>query len=138
MGSRMIITAQNGLGVVSVETLMESLRKHFPDAKLTFIDWSKSVPLTCLYDISVEPASETSFTVSMLGSGRAFSVDGIADQNNMAAVAVREALDTTDQVIAVESGGAWFVDLVPGMRPEDVEDGQRPWEELSVPEPDGS
>ena len=128
----------SGLGVVSADALMESLRKHFPDAKLTFNDRSRDKPRTVLYSIWVEPASDTSFTVVMFDSGDAFGLDGVDDQNEVAAVAIREALDTGNRVIAGDRDGSRFVDLVPGMTPMDVRNGWRPMEELSAPESDGS
>jgi len=132
MSSHMIVTAKGGIGVVSVDVLLDSLEKYFPDAQFSLIDGSRWKLRTDLYDIEVEPVSDTSFTITMSGSGNVLRVDGTNDQNNMAAVAICEALDTPNRVVAIESGGAWFTYLVPGMAPEDVETNRRPFDELEV------
>ena len=134
MGGSMIITPvdENGISVVSVDILMESLRRRFPDAKLTFNDRSLDKPRTELYSIWVAPASDSFFTVTLLKSGHGFSVDGTNDQNEVVAVAIREVWDTACRIVAVDSGGSWFVDLVPSMTPVDVRNGWRPLEELQV------
>jgi hypothetical protein len=130
----MIITplSQEGIDPIPTEILIDSLQRHFPDATLAFKDRSQSATSMCLFDIGITPPHESHFSVTNLPSGIGFSLDGSNVQNAEAAVAIREAWETTSRIVALESGGSWFVDLVEGMTTETVLDGWRPIIELEA------
>ncbi len=127
----MVITPiRRGICNVPVHKLLASLKAHFPDSQITMREWSEADRLTAAYTIRIESKTESSFSVTALRPGDGFSIDGLEEQDAKAAVAIREAWLTNRRIIAVENSGAWFVELVPGMTPEDVITGRRPFSEL--------
>ncbi len=117
-------------GVPSAD-VMASLKEYFSDASLTFIDWTQATPdPRVLYDIKIETASEPAIILKCLTPGNGFGIDAWDEQSARVAVAIRAVWHTDDRIIAVGDGGGWYVDLVPGMTPEDVISGRRPFSEL--------
>ncbi len=113
------------------EAVIEALRDQFPDSEITVRNWSDDSKRTAIYSISIVTPSESSFQVTALRPGNGFSIDGLESQDARAAVAIREAWHTDKRIVAVENSGAWFVELVPGMSPEDIINGHRPFSELT-------
>ena len=131
----MIVTSISSeeLDSISVDTLMKSLQKHFPDATITLTERPPARSEICQYNINIEPANDSSFTLTKFSRSQCYGVDGLDNQNSITAVAIREAWGATHQrIIAADGAEGWFVDLVPGMTSSDVENGQRPLEELQT------
>ncbi len=117
--------------LIESEAVIEGLRAHFPDSIITFKDWSEDPSQTAVYAIRVAPRSESPFRVAALPPGDRFSIDGLESQDARAAAAIREVWHTEKRIVAVEDGGAWFVELIPGISSEEIMNGHRPFSELT-------
>ncbi len=129
----MVVGAMNPTGIetVVVNDLIAALRNRFPGAEIDYQDLSENEYVTALYSVRITPPSESPFTVTASVSGHAFSLDGLEGQDARAAAAIRDAWHTNHRIVAVASGAAWFVELLPGMASEDIMNGHRPFSELT-------
>jgi len=108
--------------------IVTAIRKAFPDALTRVLDLSSEKWLTCIYEISVSPISEPSFSICLSPNKKGFFLDGLNDQNERAAVAIRGVSTDTGPMIAFDDVGSVFVDLVLGMTLKDVKNGWRSWD----------
>ncbi len=116
---------------ISPQDVITALKKSFPEARITFTDWSKQkADPTALYDINIDMASEPTIIISCLPPGNGFGVDAWDEQCARVAVAIRNAWNTNDRIVAVGDDGGWYVDLVPGMTPDGVMNNRQPFSAL--------
>jgi len=114
-------------------TVMADLLKRIFNGADTHI--YESSPLDPLghdgYSISISPVGESSFSVNVGADEQGYSLDGLDDQNARAAVAIRDLLNDTGPVIAIDVESATYVDLVLGMDPEHFYEGWQSWDSIN-------
>lgn len=78
------------------------------------------------YAIEVEPPDSTSFTIRRLPRHGQLTLDGTEPQNERFAAALRAALPTDFvRTVLINDAGSMYVDLVPGITPDQIRSGWR-------------
>ena len=126
----MLIISRNRFDISSA-VMADLMARVFSGADTHIYEFTPLNPLgKDGYNIHVSPIEESGFSVNVGADRQGFSLDGLDDQNAHAAVAIRNLMGDIGPVIAVEDDGSTFIDLVPGMDPDQFYEGWQPMDNI--------
>ncbi|MEV8250290.1 hypothetical protein AB0O87_05115 [Microbacterium sp. NPDC076768] len=122
----MMILTRDKSPILDAERVQSIAEKLFGTGTSTLYQQSSD---SIQYTVAIDPKEGTPFSIRQLGEGH-ISTDGTESQDNRFAAALRSALPSNfNRIVAVNIPSNTYVDLIPGITPEQIRSGWRPVDE---------